>query len=74
MISLEIKKVLQLLEKSITGDWYLYQNHTKIRLYGSNLLPCKQPKYVPMRVFALEYIRQILNSDSVNFFVAKKKT
>ena len=27
-----------------------------------------------MRLFALEYIRQILNSNSVNFLVAKKKT
>ena len=27
-----------------------------------------------MRLFALEYIRQILNSDEVNFLSAKKKT
>ena len=27
-----------------------------------------------MRVFALEYIRQILNSDSINFLAAKNKT
>ena len=27
-----------------------------------------------MRVFSLEYIRQILNSDSINLLVAKKKT
>ena len=27
-----------------------------------------------MRLFSLEYIRQILNSDSINFLAAKKKT
>ena len=27
-----------------------------------------------MRVFALQYIRQILNFDSINFLAAKKKT
>ena len=73
-ISDEIKKVLQPSEQSRTGDWYLYQNHTEIRVFGSNILPYKLPKYLPMRVFALEYIRKILNSDSINFLVAKKKT
>ena len=73
-INNEIKEVLQLSEKSRTGDWYLYLNHTNIRVYGSNLLPYKLPKYLPMRVFALEYIRQILNLDSINFLAAKKKT
>ena len=32
------------------------------------------PKHVSMRIFALEYIRKILNSDSINFLAAKKKT
>ena len=57
IISEEIKRVLQLSEHSRTGDWYLYQNHTEIRVYGSNLLPYKLPKYLPMRLFSLEYIR-----------------
>ena len=38
------------------------------------MLPYKLPKYVPMRFFDLEYIMQILNSDSINFLAAKKKT
>ena len=73
-ISDEIKKILQLSEQTRTGDWYLYEKHTEIRVFGSNNLPYKLPKYVPMRVFALEYIRQILNSYSINFLAAKKKT
>ena len=72
-ISEEIKKVLQLSEHNIIGNWYLYQNHTEIRVYGCQLTPYKLPKYLPMRLFALEYIRQILNSDEVNFLSEKKK-
>lgn len=73
-ISEEIKKVLQFSEHNRTGDWYLYQNHIEIRVYGSNLIPYKLSKYLPMRLFSLEYIRHIINSDTINFLVAKKKT
>ena len=38
----EIKKVLQLSDQSRTGDWYLYQNHAEIRLYGCQLTPYKK--------------------------------
>ena len=31
------------------------------------------PRYVPVRVFALEYIRQIMNSDDIHFVSLKKK-
>ena len=60
-ISDKIKKVLQLSKHSRIGDQYLYQNHTKIRVYGCQLTPYKMPKYLPMRIFALEYIRKIIN-------------
>ena len=73
-ISDEMKKILQLSEHTRTGDWYLYEKHTEIRVFGSNLLPYKIPKYVPMRIFALEYIRKILDSDSINFLATKNKT
>ena len=43
-------------------------------MYGSKLVPYKLPKYLPMRIFSLEYIRQILNSDEINFLSTKKKT
>ena len=61
-------------EHNRTGDWYLYQNHTEIRVYGSSLVPYKFPKYLPMRLFPAEYIRHILNSDAINFLEVKKKT
>jgi len=55
------------------GDWYLYKNHIEIRIYGCLLAPYKLPRYLPMRLFALEYYRQIINADEVNFVNAKKK-
>ena len=73
-ISDQIKKILQLSKQTKTGDWYLYEKHTEIRVFGSNLLPYKLPKHVSMRIFSLEYIRKILNFDSINFLAAKKKT
>ena len=56
------------------GDWFIYENHTEIRIFGSNLLPYKFPKYMNMIIFSLEYLRQILNFDSINFLAARKKT
>ena len=70
----EIKKVLQLSKNNRIGDWYLYQDHIVIRVYGCQINPYKMPKYLPMRIFSLEYIRQIINSDDVNFLLARKKT
>jgi len=51
----------------------LYQNHTKIIIYGCELCPYKMPKYVPMRLFALEYFRQLINADLTHFCSAKKE-
>jgi len=42
-------------------------------IYGCELAPYKLPRYLPMRFFALEYYRQIINSDEVHFVKAKKK-
>jgi hypothetical protein len=51
----------------------LYQNHSEIRVYGCELAPYKLPRYIPARIFALEYIRQIMNSDDIHFVSLKKK-
>jgi len=69
----EIKSILQLSKQYRVGDWYLYQNHTKIKIYGCELPPFKLPKYVPLRLFALEYYRQMINSYQIHFTKAKKK-
>jgi hypothetical protein len=72
-INEEIQRILHLSDLAKTGDWYLYQNHTEIRVYGCELAPYKLPKYLPMRIFSLEYIRQMINSDDIHFVSLKKK-
>ena len=69
----EVRRVLHLSENAKKGYWYLYQNHSEIRVYGCELASYKLPRYIPVRVFALEYIRQIMNSDDVHFVSLKKK-
>jgi hypothetical protein len=72
-INEEFQRILHLSDLAKTGDWYLYQNHTKIRIYGCELAPYKLPKYLPVRIFALEYIRKMINSDDIHFMSLKKK-
>jgi len=72
-ISADIRRVLQLSKQYKVGDWYLYQNHTEIRIYGCKLAPYKLPRYLPMRLFSLDYYRKIINFDEVHFVKAKKK-
>lgn len=69
----DMKKILQLFKQYRIGDWYLYQNYTEIKMYGCQLCPFKLPKYVPMRLFALEYFRQLINVDLFHFCSTKKK-
>jgi hypothetical protein len=72
-INEEIQRILHLSDLAKTGDWYLYQNHTEIRVYGCELASYKLPKYLPMRIFSLEYIREMINSDDIHFVSLKKK-
>ena len=65
-INEEIRKVLKRLGQARTRDWYLYQNYIELRIYGYELPPYKLPKFLPMRIFALEYIKQMLNVDEVH--------
>lgn len=73
-INEEIRRIMQLTDQARIGDWYLYQNYTEVRVYGCELSPYKFPKFLPMRILALEYIRQMINVDEVNFVAAKKKS
>ena len=73
-ISEEIQRVLHLSDQAKIGDWYLYQNHTEIMVYGCEMPPYRFPKYLPMWIFALEYIRKMVNSDDIHFVSAKKKS
>ena len=70
----EMQKILQLSKSYSIGDWYFYQNHTVIRIYGCELAPCRLQKYVPMRLFALEYYQQFNIADLSHFYGARKKS
>ena len=72
-INEEIQRILHLSDLAKFGDWYLYQNHTEIKVYGCELAPYKFPKYLPVRIFFLECIRQMINSDDIHFISLKKK-
>ena len=72
-INEEIKKVLKLSDQVQTGDWNLYQNYIELWIFGCELAPYKLPKFLPMRIFALEYIKKMLNMDEIHFVAAKKK-
>ena len=72
-LSAEMQKILHLSKEYNIGDWYFYQNHIVIRIYGCELAPYRLPKYVPMRLFALEYFRQFDNTDMIHFYGKSKK-
>jgi hypothetical protein len=52
-INEEIQWVLHLSYLAKTGDWFLYQNNTEIRVYGCELALYKLPNYVLVQIFAL---------------------
>ena len=52
----------------------MYQNHIKIRIYGYELPPYKFSKYLPMRLFSLEYFRKMIGVDEVQLLDSRKKT
>jgi len=68
-----MERILHLSKLYSIGDWYYYQNHTVIRIYGCELAPYRLPKYVPMRLFALEYYQQFNSADLSHFYGAKKR-
>jgi hypothetical protein len=72
-INEEIQRILHLSDLAKMEDWYLYQDHIEIIVYGCELAPYKFPKYFPVRIFAPEYIRQMINSDDIHFVSLKKK-
>lgn len=57
-INEEIVKELQFIDQVAIGDWYCYHNYTEMRDFGYELSPYELPKYLPVRIFALEYLRK----------------
>ncbi len=65
---------MHLSEQTKIGDCYLYQNFIEIRVYRCEFPPYRLPKFVPMRIFSLEYIRQMVHMDNLHFVAAKKNS
>lgn len=72
-LTAEMQRILHLSKGYSISDWYYYQYHTVIRIYGCELAPHRLPKYVPMRLFALEYYRKFNSADLTHFYGARKK-
>ena len=50
----------------------MYDDYSEIRLYGAEIEPYRLPIFVPVRLFALEFIRQSLNVDKIHFVPMNK--
>lgn len=66
------QEFLQLSKDVRCGDWFIFEEHVEIRLYGASVKPYRLPKFVPMRLFALEFMKESLNVDQVHFVPMKK--
>ena len=66
------QEFLQLRPNCKFGYWFVFEDYSEIRLYGVSIEPYRLPTFVPMRFFALEFIRQSLNVDQVHFLPMKK--
>jgi hypothetical protein len=69
----QCKKLLQLSPDKRVGDWYIFEHHTEIRIYGCQLCPFLLPVFLTPRIFSLEYVRKRLNSDEIHFVPNKYK-
>lgn len=66
------QEFLQLSKDVRCGDWFVFEEHAEIRLYGASVKPYRLPKFVRMRLFSLDFIRQSLNVDQVHFVPMKR--
>jgi hypothetical protein len=51
--------MLQLSLDKMVGDWYLFEYHIEVRIYGVEVQPFLFPKFLTPRIFSLEFIRKI---------------
>ena len=66
-ISSKLKTTLQLRPDTRIGDWYMFENHTILRIYGFEKKKYLFPTLLTPRIYALEFIRQKLVVDIDNF-------
>ena len=73
-VSEEMKTKLQLSPDFKTRDWFLYNDHIVIKVYGFTKAPYLFPVVLTPSIFALEFIRQSLQFEAKHFWNLKKKT
>lgn len=69
----KIKIIFHFSDETKIGDLYVYQSYTEIIIYGCEFPPYKLPKFVPILIFALDFINKMINMDQLHFLIAKKK-
>ena len=70
-INEDLRLFLQNLAELI-GDWFCYKYFTVIRVYGFEGEPYKLHKFLTIRIFVLEYLRQRLSVENEIFIKHKK--
>ena len=68
----EMKIMMQSSPEDRIGDWFLYKYFTVLRVYGFTGEPYRLPAFLTPRIFALEYMRQILHAEEEHFRAFKK--
>jgi hypothetical protein len=68
----EMKRSLQPNPESMVGDWVLFTQSTVIWVYGYQEVPYLLPVFQMPRIFALEFIRQRIISETEHFLKAHK--
>lgn len=66
-----MKNKLQLNSKP-TGDWFLFNNHTIIKVYAFSGSPYVLPTFLTSRIFEFEFTRQRLHFETEHFIDYKK--
>ena len=67
MIPNELKTHLQLMPDTKIRDWFLFEKHTIIRVYGYEEDFFLSPSFLTPRIYALEYIRKRFSSNYEHF-------
>ena len=70
----EMKVMMQSSPKDRFGDWFLYKDFTVLRVYGFTGEPYRLHVFLTPRIFALEFMRQILYAEEENFGAFKKSS
>ena len=62
-----LKKALQLIPNTRIGDWYLFENHKNLRIYGFKEEPYLIETFFNPRIYALEFVIQSFSIDYYYF-------